>query len=93
MAGKSDIVEFLAENLEGMTRKQATEVFEAVFGCIGSLLASEERVQITQFGTFSVSHRAERQGINPATKEPMTIPASSTVRFKPSAALKSLVNE
>lgn len=92
MAGKSDIVEHLANTVEGMTKKLAGEATEAVFDCIGSALADGERVQIPGFGTFQVSHRQERQGRNPKTKEAITIPASNSVRFKPGKALKDSVN-
>jgi len=92
MAGKADITDHLASNLEGLTKKQAAEAFDTIFDYIGKALADGERVQIAGFGTFSVSKRAERQGRNPKTKEPMTIPASNSVRFKPGKNLKDAVN-
>ncbi len=54
--------------------------------------AVAERVQIANFGTFAVTERAERQGRNPKTNEPMTIAASKNVRFKPGKNLKEAVN-
>ncbi len=92
MAGKADIVEHLANNVEGMTKKLAGEAAEAVFDCISKALAGGERVQIPGFGSFQISFRQERQGRNPKTKEPITIPASKSVRFKPGKALKDSVN-
>ncbi|MBM3557732.1 MAG: HU family DNA-binding protein, partial [Alphaproteobacteria bacterium] len=41
------------------------------------------------FGTYKVAKRAARKGRNPKTGAEITIKASKTVRFKPSAALKS----
>lgn len=93
MAGKADIVEHLAYNLDGMTKKDAAEAFDAVFEHVAHLLANGERVQVPGFGTFQISERAERQGRNPKTKEAMTIPASKTVRFKPGKNLKDSVNK
>lgn len=92
MAGKADMSEHLAGNLEGVTKKLAGEAIDAVFDYIQGVLAGGDRVQIPGFGTFTVSHRAERQGINPATKAPMTIKASNSVRFKPGKGLKEAVN-
>ncbi len=92
MAGKADIVEFLAGSLEGLTKKQAGEVFDAIFDNIADSLAGGDRVQIAGFGTFNVSERKERQGRNPKTNEPMTIAASKGVRFKPGKSLKDSVN-
>ena len=37
---------------------------------------------------FEVRERAERQGINPRTREPITIAASRSIVFKPGKSLK-----
>lgn len=92
MAGKSDIVDHVVGSVEGLTKKQAGEALEAVFGYISEQLAGDERVQIAGFGTFSVSERAERQGRNPQTGEAMTIKASKNARFKAGKALKDALN-
>ena len=92
MAGKADLIEHLAGNLDGVTKKAAGEAIDAVFGYIQDTLAGGDRVQIPSFGTFTVSHRKARQGLNPHTKEPMHIPASKSVRFKPGKQLKDAVN-
>ena len=91
MACKSDIVEGVAGEL-GLSKTQTGEAFDGIFGAITDALAKGERVQVAGFGTFSVSHRAKREGRNPQTGEPMTIPASNSVRFKAGKALKDAVN-
>lgn len=90
--GKTDIVDHIVNNVEGMTKKQATEAFDSVFECISGALEKEDRVQIPGFGSFSVSARAERQGRNPATGQPITIAASKNAKFKAGKALKDAVN-
>ena len=92
MAGKADIVDHVAGSTEGLTKKQVAEVFDAVFDCIGNSLAADDRVQVPGFGSFSPSHRAARKGINPMTKKPMTIAASTGVKFKPGKELKEKLN-
>lgn len=92
MATKHDLIDHLASHLEGVTKKLAGEAIDAVFGHIETKLAAGERVQIPGFGTFLVSARKERQGRNPKTNQPMTIPASNGVRFKPGKNLKDAVN-
>jgi len=93
MAGKADIVDHLANTLEGLTKKQVGEAFDAIFKYVGDSLARDEKVQIAGFGTFLVSERKERQGHNPKTGAAMTIAASKNVRFKPGKGLKEAVNE
>ena len=92
MAGKSDIVDHVVNNVEGLTKKQAGEALESVFGYISDQLADGERVQVAGFGTFSISHREEREGRNPRTGEKIPISASNSVRFKPGKRLKAGVN-
>lgn len=92
MAGKADIVDHVANNVDGINKKQAGEALEAVFSAITDHLQGGERVQISGFGSFSVSERSERQGRNPATGESITIPASKNARFKPAKDLKEALN-
>ena len=92
MAGKADILDSVVDNVEGLTKKQAGEVFDAVFGYISNTLAGGDRVQVPGFGTFSISERAARKGLNPKTKEPIDIPASKNVKFKSAKQLKESVN-
>lgn len=93
MAGKADIVDHLVDSVDDMTKKQAGEVVDAIFDCVTDTLADGERVQVPGFGTFSITHRKERQGRNPATGAAITIPASNGVSFKAGKNLKEAVNE
>ena len=45
-------------------------------------MAEGEKISISGFGTFEVRERAERQGINPRTREPITIAASQQHRVQ-----------
>jgi DNA-binding protein HU-beta len=92
MAGKADLINSIAESVEGLTRRQATAAFEAVFGAITDALKSGEGAKIPGFGSFGVSERASRKGRNPATGESITIKASKGVRFKVGKELKEAVN-
>ena len=92
MAGKVEIVNHVVDNVEGLTKKQATEAFDAIFDAISDYLADEERVSIHAFGSFSVSHRKARQGRNPMTGAAIQIPASNSVKFKVAKDLKEAVN-
>jgi DNA-binding protein HU-beta len=93
MAGKSDILDHVVDKVDGLTKKQAGETFDTVFDAITAYLKKGERVQIGNFGSFSISERAERKGRNPATGASITIPASKNVRFKPASTLKESVNK
>jgi len=93
MAGKADIVDYIAGAVDGLTKKAAGEAFDAAITAIVKGLKKGERVQVPGFGSFSVSKRAARKGRNPATGATITIKASKNVRFKAGKELKDTLNK
>ena len=75
----------------GLTKEQAANAVNAVFGAMTDALAAGDKIQLVGFGTFEVRKRPERTGRNPQTKETITIPASKVPAFKAGAALKNAV--
>ena len=88
---KTELISRVAEVNE-TTKKAAGEQVEAIINVITEALVAGEEISLTGFGKFSVVERAERQGVNPATSEKITIAASKAPKFKASSALKNLVN-
>ena len=76
-----------------LKKKTVAEVIDAVFDALKDTLLKEGKFNYPGFGIFTVKERKARKGINPRTKKPMTIPASKTITFKPSAALKKELNK
>ncbi len=87
---KKALVEVLAEKT-GLTKKAALEYLDVVFDTITETLKEGGKVEVSGFGKFEVKVRAERTGINPATKETITIPATKVPGFKAAKALKETV--
>ena len=75
-----------------LTKKATGELIDILFEKVSAAINEEQRFSYPNFGTFTVKHRKAREGRNPRTKEPITIPASNTVNFKPSPTLKDLIN-
>ncbi len=92
MAGKADIVARIADSVEGISRRQAAEAYEAVVSAVTEALRSGDGAKVPGLGSFSVSERGARKGRNPATGETITIKASKSVRFKAGKDLKDAVN-
>ncbi len=88
---KNDLIHAVSEE-SGLSQKDAKAAVTATIEAISTALKNEDSVQLVGFGTFSVVQRAEKKGVNPATKEQITIPACKAVKFKAGAALKSAVN-
>jgi len=87
---KTELAGHIAERA-GVSGAEAGRVLDATLEAIESALASGEEVSITGFGKFSVADRAARQGVNPATGEPIEIAASRAPRFSAGAKLKQAV--
>lgn len=88
---KQDLVT-AAASTTGVTKKQASEILEAVLGNITKSLKKGENVTITGFGTFRISKRAARMGVNPRQPgERIKIPAMKLPAFKAGKSFKDAV--
>ncbi|WP_291528252.1 HU family DNA-binding protein [Bacteroides sp. UBA939] len=87
---KSELISAMAEK-SGLTKADSKKALEAMMMTIADALKAGDRVSLVGFGTFCVSERAERTGINPSTKERITIPAKKVAKFKPGMELAESV--
>ncbi len=85
---KTELAAAVAEKL-GCTKKNAAAMTDALFEAMAEALANGETVSIAEFGAFAPKTRPAHEGINPGTKEKITIKASKTVGFKPYQQLKA----
>lgn len=83
---KTDLVNEIAAKAQ-LNKVDAKKALDAVLESISQALANEDKVQLIGFGTFQVVDKPERTGINPQTKQKITIPARKVVKFKPADAL------
>lgn len=89
---KTELVEKMVEKNPSVMKKDMSTYVDSFIDIIKESLAKGDNVRLSGFGTFDIVQRAEREGINPKTKETITIPASKAVKFKVSKALKDAVN-
>ena len=89
---KIAVVEAVASKT-GLSKKEAGMAVEAVLDVVTESLVKGEAVMFTGFGNFMVSNRAARDGINPATKAKIRIPAVTVPKFKAGKALKEAVKK
>ncbi|OYX92570.1 MAG: DNA-binding protein HU [Novosphingobium sp. 35-62-5] len=88
---KNDLIGAVAD-VSGLSKSDAIKAVEAVFESISGALAKGDEVRLVGFGTFSVAKRKASTGRNPRTGEPMSIKASSQLKFKAGKGLKDAVN-
>jgi DNA-binding protein HU-beta len=87
---KEALVEMVA-NKTGQTKKEIEVTVDTIVDVIMDALHRDRKVTIAGFGTFKVTHRASREGINPQTKERITIGAVNTPKFTAGKRLKEMV--
>ncbi len=88
---KSELVSAIAEK-SGLSKADAKKALDATVEAIAGAMKAGDKVALVGFGTFSVAERPERQGINPATKETITIAAKKVAKFKAGSDLESAIN-
>lgn len=89
---KAELINAVAQKTE-LSKKDSEKAVVAVIDAISETLAAGEKVALVGFGTFEVKERADREGINPRTKEKIEIPASKLPVFKAGKALKEVVSK
>ena len=89
LMNKSELVSAVAQK-SGLSKEEKKKALDAVLESIDEELKNDGKVVLVGFGTFSVTERSARKGINPRTKEPIDIPAKKVVKFKAGSQLSDL---
>ncbi|MDZ8141118.1 MAG: HU family DNA-binding protein [Nostoc sp. DedQUE04] len=87
---KGELVDAVASKAN-VTKKQADEVISAFLSVVTEAVANGEKVTLIGFGSFERRERSEREGRNPKTNEPMTIPATQVPAFSAGKQFKEKV--
>jgi nucleoid DNA-binding protein len=87
---KTDLIETLVPIVG--TKKAASDFIDSLLNNITTALKKGEDVRLSNFGTFKISKRKARTGVNPKTGEKIKIPARSVPAFSPAKGLKEAVN-
>lgn len=87
---KNEFIRQLAKETT-LPQKEVNQVIRGAIELIARRLKDGDKVVLTGFGTFEVRHRRARRGVNPQTKEHITIPETNTPGFTASNSLKLTV--
>lgn len=83
---KTELINAIAEK-SGLTKADSKRALDAFIESVTGELKAGGKVALVGFGTFSVSEKSARKGINPRTKAVINIPAKKVAKFKPGAEL------
>ena len=90
--GKTNLIDDVTASTQGYSRRQVAEIVDATLKVITNKGRTGQNGTLTGFGTFRRTERAARRGTNIRTRQPITIPAGSSVRFTPGSELKAAVS-
>ena len=88
---KTELIDAIAAAAD-LPKASAGRALDAVVDSITDALKKGDQVSLVGFGTFSVKHRAGREGRNPQTGETIQIAPANVPGFKAGKALKDAVN-
>lgn len=88
---KQDLINSMAD-ASGITKRAAADALDALISTVTKQLKKGESVTVTGFGTFKVSDRKARTGVNPRNpSQRISIPAMKVPSFKAGKTLKDAV--
>ena len=85
---KADLVDVVYDRHGGLTKDEAAEIVDTIFRTVKVSLADGRPVRIKNFGTFEVTRRPGRMGVNPVSGERMFIRPHKGLSFKPARRLR-----
>lgn len=88
---KSDLTEKLAERAD-IPKVRAADYINILTDAIREALVADDKVTISDFGTFTVSKRREFIGHNPKNGEVMKVPSRKIPVFRAGKGLKNALN-
>ena len=87
---KTELISAIAAE-SGLTKADSKRALDGMVAAITKELQQGGKVALVGFGTYSVTEKSARTGINPRTKLPINIAAKKAVRFKAGAELSAAV--
>ena len=88
---KQDLIAAIAD-AAGITKRAASDALEALISTVTKELKKGHNVTVTGFGTFRISKRQARMGVNPRNPtQKISIPAMKVPSFKAGKTLKDAV--
>lgn len=88
---KADLIDSIARR-EGLSRQKAEEIVNGLLDDIVAALKNGDKINVSGFGTFSISERKGRTGRNPKTGETIEIAPSRVAKFKAGKILKEALS-
>ncbi len=87
---KAELISAIAAE-SGLTKADSKKALDAFISTVSKTLKAGDKISLVGFGTFVVSERSARTGVNPATKKQIKIPAKKVAKFKAGSELADAI--
>ena len=89
---KKDIINSIYMQI-GYSKNILDVILEDIMSLIIDNLSKKKKVKISNFGTFELRYKKQREGRNPKTREFKLISERNVVLFKPTKDFKKFINK
>ena len=90
---KSELINFLSEKFKHLPTREIEKMFEKIISSFSDSLANGERIEIRNFGSFSIKKREKREARNPKSGEKIFVDSKkSSLRRCPTSVKKSIIS-
>ena len=89
---KSDLIELLANEVEQFSRQDVDDSVDKILERMSAALSSGQRIEVRDFGAFSLRDRPPRMARNPRTGEAVAVVGTRAVYFRPGKELRERVD-
>ncbi len=90
---KSELIERISTQNPHLYSRDIEKIVNAILNEITSALARGDRVELRDFGVFSVKNRPARTGRNPRTGVHVSVPQKSLPFFKAGKKMRARLNK
>ena len=90
---KSELIEQLSKQQTHLAFKDVELAVKCILEQMCQSLATNERIEVRGFGSFSLHHRKPRMGRNPKTGDAVSLTEKYVPHFKPGKELRDRVDE
>ena len=78
---KSELISAIAEK-SGLSKVDSKKALDGFMTAVTKELQKGGKIRLVGFGTFSVTEKKARKGVNPRTKQPIKIASKKAVKFR-----------
>ena len=90
---KSELIEQLSKQQSHLAFQDVELAVKCILEQMSQSLATNERIEVRGFGSFSLHHRKPRMGRNPKTGDAVSLTEKYVPHFKPGKELRERVDE